>query len=45
MPPPHRRGLVDSFFPILSDFDDRIAELEEQVFGKASDKQRRRSSP
>jgi magnesium transporter len=38
-PLPDRRQLVDSFFPILSDFDDRINELEDQVFGKASDKQ------
>jgi magnesium transporter len=32
-------GLVDSFFPILADFDDRIDELEDQIFLKASDKQ------
>jgi Mg2+ and Co2+ transporter CorA len=32
-------GLVDSFFPILSDFDDLTDELEDQIFGKASDKQ------
>jgi magnesium transporter len=32
-------GLVDSFFPILADFDDRIDELEDQIFLKASDDQ------
>jgi magnesium transporter len=32
-------GLVDSFFPILSVFDDRIDELEEQIFVRADDKQ------
>ena len=32
-------GLVDSFFPILADFDDRIDELEDQIFREASDKQ------
>jgi magnesium transporter len=32
-------GLVDSFFPILSDFDDRIDELENQTFLHASDEQ------
>jgi magnesium transporter len=32
-------GLVDSFFPILSAFDDRIDELEEQIFVRADDKQ------
>jgi magnesium transporter len=30
-------GLVDSFFPILADFDDRIDELENQTFLNASD--------
>jgi magnesium transporter len=30
-------GLVDSFFPILADFDDRIDELENQTFLKAGD--------
>ena len=30
-------GLVDSFFPILSDFDDRIDELEDAIFTNASD--------
>jgi len=29
-------GLISSFFPILSAFDDRIDELEDQVFMKAS---------
>jgi magnesium transporter len=32
-------GLVDSFFPILADFDDRIDELETQTFANASDAQ------
>jgi magnesium transporter len=32
-------GLVDSFFPILSAFDDRIDELEDDIFREASDKQ------
>ena len=32
-------GLVDSFFPILEDFDDRIDELEDETFLNASDKQ------
>ena len=32
-------GLVDSFFPILADFDDRIDELEDEIFRDASDKQ------
>lgn len=32
-------GLVDSFFPILADFDDRIDELEDEIFRKASDAQ------
>jgi magnesium transporter len=32
-------GLVDSFFPILADFDDRIDELEDQTFLHASDAQ------
>jgi magnesium transporter len=32
-------GLVDSFFPILGDFDNRIDELEDQIFREASDKQ------
>ncbi len=32
-------GLVDSFFPILADFDDRIDELEDQTFLHASDTQ------
>ena len=33
-------GLVDSFFPILADFDDRIDELEDEIFLR----RRRRSS-
>lgn len=32
-------GLVDSFFPILADFDDRIDELEDQTFLQAGDEQ------
>ena len=32
-------ALVDSFFPILADFDDRIDELEDQTFLHASDAQ------
>ena len=32
-------SLVDSFFPILADFDDRIDELENQTFLQASDAQ------
>src|SRR6266536_4223547 len=32
-------GLVDSFFPILSDFDDRIDELETAIFLQADDRQ------
>jgi magnesium transporter len=32
-------GLVGSFFPILADFDDRIDELEDQIFREASDRQ------
>jgi magnesium transporter len=32
-------ALVDSFFPILADFDDRIDELETQTFLNASDAQ------
>jgi len=32
-------GLVDSFFPVLADFDDRIDELENQTFLNASDAQ------
>jgi magnesium transporter len=32
-------GLVDSFFPILADFDDRIDELENDIFLKADDAQ------
>lgn len=32
-------GLVDSFFPILADFDDRIDELEDAIFLQADDRQ------
>ena len=32
-------GLVDSFFPILADFDDRIDELENSIFVRANDQQ------
>ncbi len=32
-------GLVDSFFPILSAFDDRIDELQSSIFQKADDRQ------
>jgi magnesium transporter len=32
-------GLVDSFFPILAEFDDRIDELEDAIFREASDTQ------
>ncbi|MDX6591964.1 MAG: magnesium transporter [Gaiellales bacterium] len=32
-------ALVDSFFPVLSDFDDRIDDLEEGIFRKADDAQ------
>jgi magnesium transporter len=32
-------GLVDSFFPILADFDDRIDELEAAIFLHADDRQ------
>jgi magnesium transporter len=32
-------GLVDSFFPILADFDDRIDELEDSIFVRADDTQ------
>jgi Mg2+ and Co2+ transporters len=32
-------GLVDSFFPILAEFDDRIDELENAIFLQASDTQ------
>ena len=37
-------GLVDSFFPILADFDDRIDELENEIFREADDGSCRRSS-
>ena len=32
-------GLVDSFFPILADFDDRIDVLEDAIFHRADDGQ------
>jgi magnesium transporter len=32
-------GLVDSFFPILAAFDNRIDELEDQIFVRADDRQ------
>jgi magnesium transporter len=32
-------ALVDSFFPVLSDFDDRIDTLEESIFRRADDEQ------
>jgi magnesium transporter len=32
-------ALVDSFFPALSDFDDRIDDLQQQIFAKPSDEQ------
>jgi magnesium transporter len=32
-------GLVDSFFPVLAAFDDRIDELENAIFVKADDRQ------
>lgn len=32
-------SLINSFFPILSDFDDRIDKLEDQIFIAASDEQ------
>jgi len=32
-------GLVDSFFPMLATFDDRIDELEDAIFLKADDRQ------
>src|SRR5947199_385056 len=32
-------GLVDSFFPILGDFDDRIDELEDAIFQRVTDEQ------
>jgi magnesium transporter len=32
-------GLVDSFFPILAAFDNRIDELENQIFSRADDEQ------
>ena len=32
-------SLIDSFFPALSDFDDRIDELQEQIFAKPNNDQ------
>jgi magnesium transporter len=32
-------GLVDSFFPVLAAFDDRIDELENEIFSRADDQQ------
>jgi magnesium transporter len=32
-------GLVDSFFPILGEFDDRIDDLENAIFERADDQQ------
>ena len=32
-------GLVDSFFPILADLDDRIDDLENAIFTRANDRQ------
>jgi magnesium transporter len=32
-------GLVDSFFPVLAEFDDRIDALENAIFTKADDRQ------
>jgi magnesium transporter len=32
-------GLVDSFFPMLADFDDRIDALEDSIFARADDAQ------
>ncbi len=32
-------GLVDSFFPVLAEFDDRIDELENAIFLQADDRQ------
>ena len=32
-------GLVDSFFPVLAEFDDRIDDLENSIFAKADDSQ------
>jgi magnesium transporter len=32
-------GLVDSFFPVLAAFDNRIDELEDQIFLRADDRQ------
>ena len=32
-------ALIDSFFPALSDFDDRIDDLQQQIFAKPSNEQ------
>jgi magnesium transporter len=32
-------GLVDSFFPILAEFDDRIDDLQNQIFAQADERQ------
>jgi magnesium transporter len=32
-------GLVDGFFPVLSGFDDRIDELQDEIFAKPTDEQ------
>jgi len=32
-------GLFDSFFPVLSDFDDRIDELQERIFVRPGDRE------
>jgi magnesium transporter len=32
-------GLVDSFFPILAEFDNRIDELQDQIFSRPADEQ------
>ena len=32
-------ALIDSFFPALSDFDDRIDDLQQQIFARPSDEQ------
>jgi magnesium transporter len=32
-------GLIDSYFPALSDFDDRIDQLQEQIFAKPNNAQ------
>ena len=32
-------SLIDSFFPALSDFDDRIDDLQQEIFAKPSNDQ------